>query len=257
MADEKVYSNGNIDVVVLPANGLAKPAAPLATEVNAGVNISNALAWDSTTIPAMAESNDIDDRSIKDGGNASSRGFAQYEGAFNLFMPPNREDLSDDFGKAYAFFRKPRFVFWAVVKILQGTEGKVEPFAAGQMVSVYKFIADTFVYDTEGEDSYKYTVDLLQQGAAYPNTILGPVAAPTVVNASGAGSLAVGAHAVLRATLGTHRATQLVKWTSSNPSVASVTQNGVVTALKAGTASITANHPAATAPSTAVAITVA
>lgn len=258
MADEKVFSNGNVDVIVIPLTGLTTPNAPKATEINAGLNISKALAWDSTTIPTVSESNDIEDRSIKDKGNASSRGFAQYEGTFNFFTPPNKADTSDDLGKAYAFFRKPRFTFWAVVRILQGTEGAIEPVVVGQFVSVYKFIADTFINDTEGEDSYKYQVDLLQQGAVYPNTIVGPVtAAPDVVNASGSGSLAVGDHAVLRATFAGHEATQLVTWVSSAPAIASVSTNGVVTARAAGTANITASHPSASTASTAVAITVA
>lgn len=254
MANDKVYANGNIDIWVLPLSGIANIKAPTATEINAGINVSNAVAWDGTTIPSVGESNDVDDRSIKDRGNASSRGFATYEGTLNFFRPQSTTDTSDDFGKAYNFFKNPRFTFYAVVRILQGTENVVTPAVAGQQVSVYKFLADTFVNDLDGENSYKYTVELLSQGAVAANTFVSPAGAITVTPA-GSASISVGTHRVLRATMSGHRVTQAVTWTSSDPTKATVSENGVVTGIAAGSASITATHPSGTA-STPVAITV-
>lgn len=257
MVNTKVFANGNVDVWVGPVSAIANLASPTAGEINAMLNISNAIAWDGTTIPAPTESNDTDDRSIKDRGNATSRGFAQYEGTLNLFRPKVLGDTSDDYGKTFEFFRKPRFTFIAVVRTLQGVENELTPAVAGEYVSVFVFHADTFINDLDGETSYKYTVELLSQGAVYSNTLVKLASPPTVVNASLSGSLAVGDTAVLRATLGTHRATQLVEWVSSDPEIANVSANGVVTARAIGTASITANHPSASAASTPVVITVA
>jgi hypothetical protein len=255
MADDKVFANGNVDVIVLPANGIADINAPTAAEINAGLNVSNAIAWDGTTIPTASESSDVDDRSIKDKGNATSRGFAAYEGTLNFFLPKDQNDTSDDYGKAFAFFKRPRFTFIAVVRILQGTEGTITQVAAGEFVSVFKFIADTWVADAEGEDSYKYTVELLSQGAVAVNTLV-KLASPATLTAAGSTALTVGDKLVVNATLGGFRANQMVSWASSDPTVATVTPNGVVIALTAGTANITANHPSASAASTPVAITV-
>ena len=256
MADTKAYSNGYLDIIFVPANGLTNPAGPTKAQIDAGLNLSKAVAWDGTTFPAMSESSDVEDRSIKDAGNAQSRGFAQYEGAITLFYPRNLKDATTTFGKAFQMLKLPGGTYWVVTRVLQGAKGVVAPVAINQYVSVYKFIADTFINELEGEDSYKYQVELLPQGFAYANTLVGPVAVPTIVNASGTGALTVGKTAVLRATLGGHRANQLVEWKSSDTSKATVSQNGVVKAIASGTATITASHPAASGPSIATTITI-
>lgn len=256
MADTKVFSNGYLNIAFIPINGLANPAAPTDTELNAGVMISEAVAFDGTTWPTMADSNDIEDRSILDAGNATSRGFASYEGSVQLFYPRDLNETATTFGKAFEMLRIPGGEYWVVTRILQNVKGQPTPFATGQYVSVYKFIADTFINDTEGEDSYKYTVELLQQGQVFPNTLVAPAGAITVTNASGSASLSVGDHAVLRAQLAGHRVTQLVTWETSDPDVAQVSPNGVVTGVGGGSADITATHPSGTA-STPIAFTVA
>lgn len=257
MADTRVFSNGYVNIVFIPVNGVANPKSPTAAEINAGLNVSLATAWDGTTVPTMTESSDVDDRSILDAGNASTRGFAQFEGTLQFFYPRDLNDVVSDYGKVFQMLRLTGGDYWVVTRILQNVKGQATTFSAGQYISIFKFKADAFVNNLDGEDSYKYSVELLPQGTVYPNTLVKLATPPTVVNASSAGSLAVGGHAVLRATLGTHRATQLVEWTSSNPQVATVSPNGVVTAHSTGTASITASHPAATGDSTPITITVA
>lgn len=256
MADEKVYSNGYLNIAFIPINGLAVPQAPTAAELNAGVMASHAVAFDGTTWPTMAESNDIEDRSILDAGNATSRGFASYEGTVQFFYPKDLNETASVFGKIYEMLRIPRGEYWVVTRVLQNTMGQDDPFAAGQYVSVFKFIADTFINELEGEDSYKYNVELLQQGQVFPNTIV-KVATPVVLtNASGTAAIAVDDHIVIRAELDIHRVTQLVEWESSDPDVAYVSPNGVVTGISAGTADITATHPSATGATTPITVTV-
>ena len=48
----------------------------------------------------------------------------------------------------------------------------------------------------------------------------------------------------------------MVKWVSSDPAKATVSPNGVVTGVAAGTADITATHPAASGASTEIKVTV-
>lgn len=257
MADTKVYSDGNVDVLVIRQNQLTDPTAPAASELNAnGVNVSLALAWDGTTWPTNSESNDTDDRSIKDRGNATTRGYAQYEGELSFFHPKSVADTTSDFGKAYQFFKdaSDRIPVYLVTRLVQTTPYQVDSFAGGDLVSVFKFGTDAFITDTEGEDSYKYTITFNAQGGVWPYTqVVG--ASKNAITVTPAGSLtgAVGSKLVLRAVLNGKRVTNQVTWTSSAPQFATVSLNGVVTRVASGTADITASHPSGTT-STAVSV---
>lgn len=255
MADEKVTSNGNVQYWWIPEADLTDPSAPSATEVNTnGLNVSDAVSWETSTFPGAAASNDIDDRSIMDAGNATTRGFAQFSGDVAFFRPKDITDTSDVYGQVYNAFKTPRVLGYVIARVLQGTTGVAGDVAAGNWVTVMKFLASTFVDDTEGEDSVKYNVAFLPQGEIYPNTQIKnatPVSlSPTTL------AIGVGEHGVVRATLGGKRATQAVEWSSDTPSVATVSQNGVVTGVSAGSANITATHDAATGATTACAVTV-
>lgn len=254
MADEKVTSNGNVHVWILLEADLANYLSPTATEINTdGLNVTDAVAWDGTTWPGNTESNDVDDRSLLDRGNAVSRGFGQFEGTLSFFRP-KPGDTTSIYAQAWALLKTPRVPVYVVTRVLQGTEGVETPVAAGDWVNVYKFITDTVNDDTEGEDSYKFIVTFLPQGELAVQTQVKNATAVTLAPLTLA--LAVGAHGVVRATLGGHRASQVVTWASSNQAVATVSQSGVVTAVSAGTANITATHDAATGATTACVVTV-
>lgn len=256
MPDTKITSNGNVQVWLVPATGIANFRSPTAAEINAGLNVTSAISWEGTTIPAATESDDVDDRSLLDKGNATTRGAAQFEGTLNFFYPSDLNENITDYGKAFTFLRVPRVPVYVVVRVLQAPEGVATPAAAGEWISVFRFLTDGWSDDISEDDSYKYAVGLLTQGQVAIYTQVKNATPVTVTRAGGTGSLAVGAKAVMRATLGGKRATQVVTWTSSAPNVASVSPNGVVTAISGGTANITANHPAASAASTPVVITV-
>ncbi len=255
MADEKTTSNSNVDLWVIPEADVADYRSITATEINTfGVRVTPALAWEGTTWPANTESNDIDDRSVEDKGNATSRGFAQFEGTAAFFRPL-ASDTTSEAAVVWDLLKTPRIPVYLVTRIVQRTEGVATPAAAGQWISVYRMISDTVNDDTEGEDSYKYIVTFLPQGELSVYTQV-KNAGPVIVTIADA-ALAVGDVSVARATLGGKRATQVVTWTTSNPAVATVSPNGVVTAIATGTANISATHPAATGATTAVPVTVA
>ena len=254
--DQKTTSNGNVQVWLVPAIGIADYRSPTAAEINAGLNVTSAIAWDGTTIPAASESDDTDDRSLLDKGNATTRGAAQFEGTLNFFYPDDLNENVTDYGKAFTFLHQPRVAVYAVVRVLQAPEGIATPAAAGEWVSVFRFLTDGWTDDIADDDAYKYAIGLLAQGEVSVYTQVKNATPVTVTNASGTASIAVDDHLVLRATLGGKRATQVVEWTSSNPAVANVSSNGVVTGVGPGTANITASHRAASAPSTAIAVTV-
>src|SRR5674476_1631996 len=152
MADTKVTSNGNVQYWWIPEISLTTPAAPIASEVIAsGLNISNAISWESSTFPGATESNDVDDRSIMDKGNATSRGFAQFAGDLSFFRPSNVLDVTSDFGKVFQAFKPPRVPGYILVRALQGVTGVAGDLAAGEWTDSMKFIASTFIHDTEGK----------------------------------------------------------------------------------------------------------
>lgn len=254
MADEKISANGNVDIWVIPKADVADYRSPTATEINThGTRVTPAVAWDGVTWPGNTESNDVDDRSLEDRGNATSRGFAQFEGTLAFFRP-KPDDTSSDAALAWDLLKTPRIEVIVVTRVLQRTTGVATPAAAGDWINVYEFITDTVNDDTEGEDSVKFIVSLLPQGNLAVNTQVKNATAVSLAPLTL--SLAAGAHGVVRATLGGHRATSVVEWTSSNEAVATVSANGVVTAVAAGTANITATHNAATGATTPCVVTV-
>lgn len=255
MADEKVYANGNVQYWWIPEVGLSNPAAPTADEINNnGINITNAISWESSTLPGATESNDIDDRSILEPGTATSRGFAQFEADISFFRPRNVLDTTDDYGQTFNAFRTPGVTGYIVAQILQSTPHVLTPVEAGNWINVFRFQADTFVDETEGEDSVKYSVAFLPQGEVYINTQV-MNATPVTITAL-EDDLTVGDVTVATATLGGKVATQAVYWSSSDPEVATVSQNGVITAVSDGTADITATHPAATGATAPIVVVV-
>lgn len=253
MADEKVTSNGNVDIWAVPAINIANYLSPTAAEINGGTRLTPAVAWDGTSFPANTDSNDIDDRSLEDRGNTQGRGFAQFEATLSLFRPVPG-DTTSEAALAWNLLKTPRIGVYIVTRVLQRTEGVATPAAAGQWISVYKMISDTVNDDTEGEDSYKFVVDFLPQGELSVYTQV-KNAGPVVLTALGP-LTTVGAKTPVLAELGGKWATQVVEWSSSNEAVATVSQNGVVEILATGTASITATHPAATGATVPISVNV-
>ena len=258
MADERFVGNKNIDLWWIDEGDYLDADSPTADEINEdGIRLTPAVAWDGTSFPAASDSDSDADLGLWDDANATSRGAMQFEASVNYFFPKDLLDNVSDYGKVYQHFRKLGLRGILVTRISQLTAtGTVTPAAAGQWISVYKSITDGYQIDIEGDDSYKYTVNYLPQGLVKVNTQVKNAGPITITRVSTAGSVAVGAKVVLRATLGGHYATQVVDWRSSNSAVASVSPNGVVTAVSTGSANITAVHPAATGATVAHAVTV-
>lgn len=247
MADTKIMSNQQVTVWWVPAAGLADYESPTAAEINAGVNLSAAIAWDGYELGAT-ESNDTDDRSLVDAGNAVTAGFEQFGATLTFFRSLDPNDVTSDFVKAWETFKTGRVHGYLITRVIAPAGGPLAQAAAGDIVSVYRFMADYVADDTEGEDSVKFIVGFLPQGQIKVNTVVKTAAAVTVAPATLA--LDVGDKGLATAAIAGRSFTQGVRWASSAPNIASVSQNGVVTALAAGTANITADHPAATGPGT-------
>lgn len=165
----KSTSNGKIKVWWVPVSAIsgtedAFVAAPDVSDIAAGaVDLTEAIAWDSYDLGAQ-DSNKIDDRGIVDTGQVQSRGFAQFTGSLMFFRGITSES-SGAYYNAYETFKAAtdgtRPVGFLVTRINVPTATAL---AAGQKVNAFKFIADAFMDNTEGEDSVKFMVNFMPQG---------------------------------------------------------------------------------------------
>lgn len=163
----KMTSNGKIRVDWIDASDVTDEAAflaaPSAAILNGGQDLTEAIAWDSYDLGAN-DSNKIDDRSILDEGQVETRGFAQFSGSLMFFRDAD-PDATSTYNDVYAIFKAAtdgsRPQGYLSVRI---GEAATADHAANQNTSVFKFIADAFMDNTEGEDSVKYMVNFAPQG---------------------------------------------------------------------------------------------
>jgi hypothetical protein len=166
----KSTANGKIKVYWVPVANItgtedAWVAAPDVTDFSASgsVDLTSAIAWDSYEL-GSTDSNKIDDRGIVDTGAVQERGFAQFAGSLMFFRGITSE-TSGAYYNAFEAFKAAtdgsRPVGFLVTRVGLPTSTAL---AAGQTVSAYKFIADAFMDNTEGEDSVKFMVNFAPQG---------------------------------------------------------------------------------------------
>lgn len=251
MVDQKVFAAGRVSVWWVPDGGIADINAPTDAEINAGIPLSHAIAWENYEL-AASESDDVDDRSLMDLGNATSRGSAQFGGTLSFFRDRNPNDTTSPYVQAFEAFRTPRAYGYLVVRVLQNVQGEQTPAAPGQDVSIYRFVADTFIDDTEGDDSVKFTVNFQPQGmlAVYTKVAGGTlVVDPTTVE------VAVGEAAKVTATVDGMNVSSGARWIADDTSVAYASPFGVVKGNAAGTTDVTVDFPGAGSATVSVTVT--
>jgi hypothetical protein len=163
----KMQSNGNISVYWVPTSEVANEEQflqyPTSAIIDEGIELTSAIAWDSYDLGAT-DSNKIDDRGIVDTGAVQERGFAQFSGSLMFF----RGITSETTGAYYTAFEAfkaatdgTRPQGYLVTRIgIPSTTALDYP----QKLNVFKFIADAFMDNTEGEDSVKFMVNFAPQG---------------------------------------------------------------------------------------------
>jgi hypothetical protein len=166
----KTTANGKIKVYWVPVTNITGTedewvAAPDISDLAASgsVDLTSAIAWDSYEL-GSTDSNKIDDRGIVDEGAVQERGFAQFAASLMFFRGITSE-TSGAYYNAFEAFKAAtdgsRPVGFLVTRV--GVPNTTA-LAAGQTVSAYKFIADAFMDNTEGEDSVKFMVNFAPQG---------------------------------------------------------------------------------------------
>ena len=246
----KITSNEYVKVAwVLDANMPdGTEQAPSVTTLNAPttLQLSPAIAWQDFALGAT-DSDDVEDRGITDPGNAVTRGFSNFEATLAFFRDADPNDLTSDYVKAWEAFKVPRTYGYLVIRVAE--KHWSAPWAAGDRVSVFRFVADIIVDDTEGDDSVKFTVNFLPQGQMFTYTQV--AAAPkAALTAPATLALAVGEADTLAVTLSGVDVRAKSTYVSSDTTKATVSRNGVVKGIAAGTATITATHPGGLAVAT-------
>lgn len=247
----KLMANGYMKVAWVPVAGIADAEFPTAAELNAGVDLSAAIAWEDYEVGAQA-SDDIEDRSIADLGNAVSRGSANYGATLDFFRDLDNANAASVYVDAFEAFRVANTVGYLVTRI--GDKLATDAFAAGDNISVYKLLATTGTDVTSGDTSTKMQVNFLPQGVLYVYTMVGSAGAITVAATA---SVAVGASILLSPTLAGESIRSRATYSSADTTKATVSNHGVVTGVAStgvGTVDITTSYGAGTSATTAVTV---
>jgi hypothetical protein len=232
----KLTSNGHVTVLWAAPGSFANWQSPTATELNDALNLSSAISWNDFGFGVQA-SNTQNDPSLADLGNRTDRGASQYGGTISFYYPGAFDDNTNAYSLAFDAVAVPRTSGYIVARI-DGNKPTTQAFAAGDLVHVMEVMTDGQNNVITGEEAFRYTVTMLQQGALEVYTVVRSTTVTVVTPATLA--IAVGAHSRLTATANGRAYTNGVVWTTSDATKATVSNAGVVTGVAAGTATITA-----------------
>lgn len=232
----KLTSNGHVTVLWAAPGSFANWKSPTADELNAALNLSSAISWNDFGFGVQA-SNTQNDPSLADMGNRTDRGAAQYGGAISFYYPGAFDDDTNAYSLAFDAVAVPRTSGYIVVRI-DGNKPTTQAFAAGDLVHVMEVMTDGQANVITGEEAFRYTVTMLQQGALQVYTVVRATSVTVVTPATL--TVAVGASSRLTATANGRAYTNGVVWTTSDATKATVSNAGVVTGVATGSATITA-----------------
>lgn len=269
MANTRLIADGQaVDVWFALPNYAVNPAKPTVAELTAATKITTSIAWDGFSFGAQA-SNQVSDPSFIDVGNTQTRGFAQFGGSMAFFYPGSYAvDSTNANYVTFAALRTPRTAGYIIIR----TDGKKTTTTtapqANDFVNIYQVLSDGWDDGVEGENNFKYTISFLAQGGIYTNATVATavtVVTPVAVGATNYASAGNGKTPLTSYITGRQLYNsaaiysgypQRFNWASSDTTKATVSKNGVVTAIAAGAATITATDPVSGAVSTGLAITI-
>lgn len=269
MANTKINADGYaIDVWFALPNAFANPAKPTVAELNATTNVTASVSWDNFGFGQQASTQNSQPSFI-DVGNLQVRGFANFGGAISFFYPASYvSDATNANYVTFAALRTPRTAGYIVIRIdgKAPTVGQVA--VANDFVQVYQVISDGYNDAVEGQNAFTYAINFLSQGGIYANapvntavTVVTPVAVGATNYASAGSGKTPLTSSITGRTLYSNASIFVgypgrFIWTSSDTTKATVDRNGVVTAIAAGTAGITATDSVTGVASTALSVTI-
>lgn len=269
MTDIRLPASGNIRVWFTPLNGFAIPEAPTKPELDASLDISDAISWNDFDFGTQA-STTSSDPAITAKGNVSSRGASQYGGGLSFYYPGAFGDNSNKYSLVFDALRLPGTAGYLTIRLdgkelytttstasYPGTQAQ-----ANDLVTVYRVETAGYAEAITGEEAFRYTVTFLAKGLLASQVVVRATAsAPTVVitPTTGTISLAAKTKLALTAAVNSRPYTRGVVWKSSDTSKVAVSKNGIATQVAgatAGSVTVTATYPETNTVSTAATITV-
>lgn len=260
MVDIRLPSSGSIRVRWALPNAFATPKSPTVTEANAALDIADAISWNDFDF-GLDSSNTTDDPAITSKSNVQDRGAAQFGGGISFYYPRAFNDPTNIYSLTYDALKAPRTVGYLLISIDGDLSesptvptyagGATRNFAAGDFVHVFKVMTAGYAESITGEEAYRYTITFLSQGTFAAYSVIRATVATVVVTPATL-TLAINAVSPLEATVLGRRYTRGLRWSSSNSNFVTVSQNGVIKRIAAGSATITATFVNTGATATSV-----
>ena len=236
----KTPAEQRVTVWLGPEGSIADFDAPTAAEINAMKMVSPSISWNDFDFGLQA-SETTNDPSLADLANYEDFGASNYGGSMSFYYPKEYTDTSNPHALVYEMTKTPWTKLEAVIRIDGDVKTSVAA-ADGDLVSVYSVMTDAEANAITGADAYRRTVGLLQQDQFAYRVPVGP----QTVTVTAPKAPAVGEPVKLVVKIGGRVMNGACSFRSSDNSVATVSTTGVVTKLKAGTATITVKSPAGT-----------
>ncbi len=239
MTDIKVPASGNMRIWYATEGAFADYENPTAAEINAALDISDAISWNDLDFN-LSPSNQIDDPAITSDGKIIDRGYANFGGSISFYYPQSFDDASSTYSLTYDALDAPRTRGFLILRI-DGEEAGATA-AEGDLVHCFRIITDGYAESITGEEAFRYTVTFLPQGDYVVRAVVAGASANSVALSESTLATSAGDVDVLTATFGGRNYTNGLVWTTDDPDVATV-QYGVVTSVAVGSATITATGP--------------
>jgi len=258
--ETRLDTGGNVAVRWALPGFAANWRKPTVAEINATLDVTESVSLSNFSFGNQA-SNQISDPAMSDRGNAQTRGFPQFGGDISFFYPAKYNDATNPHSNTFDAFDESDDIGYVLMRI-DGAVTPVDDFDAktGDFWHVYKVVADGWSDEVVGENAFKYTVTFLPQGDIATNVYVGATVAITATVVGGP-ALTVGDKAATIAYITGRQVSTLgysgaFRWTTSDPTKATVDRNGVVRAIAAGAVTITPTWPHTGTAGTAIALTV-
>lgn len=251
MTDQKMPSKGNLRIYWAPDGAFANHYWPTVAELNAGQELHHGMPWDGWD--GLVQASETEE-STPIGSKATrfSRGAANYGGDLSFWYPGYKGDMANAAALIYEALGARQntlnvggYLYWSVDGEIgeAGQPSSDMQFASGDYVNIIKVTTDAWDDEITGENDFSYTRTFLKNGFIQLFTVASTAAPVLAVSATGTTSIGVGDHAFLNATVNGREWTRGVSWTSDDLTEATVSRNGIVTGVSAGTPTITATLP--------------
>lgn len=252
MVDTRLPSSGSIRLRWGLPNAFVNAERPTVAELNACLDIADSVSWNDFGFGVQA-SNQTSDPAITAKGNVQDRGASQFGGGISFYYPRAYGDISNAHSLTYDALDEPRTLGYIVISVdgdLSTTNtplyagGATRNFASGDYVHVFKVMTAGYAESVTGEEAFRYTISFLPQGDIALYTVAGTGAAVVVVTPATKSQTVLAGPFALTATLTGRTYTRGLRWTTSDATKATVSQNGIVTPKAAGSVTITATFEA-------------